>query len=98
MELLRSSIQSRPAVYTTGAYLFLERREQAMKQLTPWLNRKVLLHYCLGDVWSAHVLFTGDEVMGLIDYGGMPLDHPAQDLARLFGSMSQRHARIRPLG
>lgn len=98
IELLRSSLHGRPDVYTLGAALFMERRERAIKQLKSWLDRKVLLHYCLGDVWSAHVLFTGDEVTGLIDYGGMRLDHPAQDLARLLGSLCQGDARLRQVG
>jgi Ser/Thr protein kinase RdoA (MazF antagonist) len=61
-------------------------REPAMQKLRPWLERKVRLQLCLGDVWSSHVLFTGDEVTGIVDYGGVRQDHPAQDLARLLGS------------
>ncbi len=41
---------------------------------------------CLCDVWSAHVLFTGDAVTGIIDYGAVKPDSPAVDLARLLGS------------
>ena len=37
------------------------------------------------DVWHDHVLFTGDRVTGIIDYGSMKLDHPAIDLARWLG-------------
>jgi aminoglycoside phosphotransferase (APT) family kinase protein len=98
LESLRSSLQGRSETFRIGAFLFLGQREQALKQLTPWLGRKVMLHYCLGDVWSAHMLFTGDEVTGLIDYGGMRLDHPAQDLARLLGSICRGDARLRKVG
>jgi aminoglycoside phosphotransferase (APT) family kinase protein len=98
LALLRASLQGSPSVYSSGAYLFADQREHAMKQLTPWLCRKVMLHQCLGDIWSAHVLFTGDEVTGLIDYGGMRLDHPAQDLARLLGSMCPGDAQLRQIG
>ena len=38
------------------------------------------------DVWHDHVLFDGDRVTGLVDYGAMKTDHPAVDLARLLGS------------
>jgi aminoglycoside phosphotransferase (APT) family kinase protein len=98
LDRIRSSVQGRSETYRIGFFLLMEQREEAMKNLTPWLNRKVMLHYCLGDVWSAHLLFTGNEVTGLIDYGGMRLDHPAQDLARLLGSLCQGQALLRQVG
>lgn len=42
---------------------------------------------CLRDIWHDHVLFTGEEVTGMIDYGGMDIDTPATDIARLLGSL-----------
>ena len=50
------------------------------------------LQPCLCDVWNDHVLFGGDCVTGLIDYGAMKIDHPAVDLARLLGSLVQDDA------
>ena len=50
---------------------------------------EISLHPCLGDVWAEHVLFEGNQITGLIDFGGMRYDHPAQDLARLLGSYTQ---------
>jgi aminoglycoside phosphotransferase (APT) family kinase protein len=42
---------------------------------------------CLCDVWHDHVLFTGEAVTGLVDYGEVKPDHPAVDLARLLGDL-----------
>jgi homoserine kinase type II len=38
-------------------------------------------------VWHDHVLFSGDAVSGLVDYGSVRIDHAAVDLARLLGSL-----------
>ena len=46
----------------------------------------VPLQVCLRDVWHDHVLFVGDRVSGIIDYGAMNVDTPAADLARLLDS------------
>jgi homoserine kinase type II len=65
------------------------------------------LHPCLCDVWHDHLLFTGDRLTGLIDYGSVQVDHPAVDLARLLGSLVeddesgwqvglQSYRRVRP--
>lgn len=79
----------------TASELFIQHRPAALIRLEAWLSRTVFVHYCVGDIWSDHVLFTGEKVTGLIDFGGMRLDHPAQDLARLLGSFSQGCALIR---
>lgn len=42
---------------------------------------------CVRDLRAAHVLFTGDVVTGIVDYGAMANDHPAADLARLLGEV-----------
>jgi Ser/Thr protein kinase RdoA (MazF antagonist) len=55
--------------------------------LAPWVGRLFPLHPCLCDVWHDHVLFEGDAVTGIVDYGSAKVDHPAADLARLLGSL-----------
>jgi homoserine kinase type II len=40
---------------------------------------------CLRDIRGEHILFTGDEVTGLIDFDAMRIDCVATDLARLLG-------------
>ena len=42
---------------------------------------------CIRDVWHDHVLFEGDQVSGIVDFGAMRQDHVAVDVARLVGSL-----------
>ncbi len=48
----------------------------------------VPLQPCIRDVWHDHLLFQGDEVSGLIDFGSMGVDNVACDVARLLGSLA----------
>ena len=80
----------------------------ATAELCRWQDRVVPLQACLCDVWHDHILYEGDTVSGVIDYGQVKLDCVAVDLARLLGSMvpsapERRHgalwiyAQMRPL-
>lgn len=53
-------------------------------------NSPVKLHIVLRDIWSDHVLFTGDQVSGIIDLGAMRIDEAAIDVARLIGSLEPK--------
>ncbi len=44
---------------------------------------------CLRDVWHENVLFEGDEVSGLIDFGSLRAENVSADVARLLGSMAE---------
>jgi homoserine kinase type II len=54
------------------------------ERVLPW---QVSLQPCIRDVWHDHVLFTGDAVSGLIDFGAMRVENVAADVARLVGSL-----------
>lgn len=95
-ELLKRKIPS-VGKLRESVNLFEQYRTHAVQRLAPWLNRRFSLQPCLGDVWADHVLFEGDQVTGLIDFGGVRYDHPAQDLARLVGSYTQGDAIRRQL-
>jgi homoserine kinase type II len=47
----------------------------------------VPLQPCIRDIWHEHVLFTGDQVSGIIDFGAMRTDCVATDVTRLLGSL-----------
>lgn len=42
---------------------------------------------CLRDVWHDHLLFTGDELTGLVDFGAVRIDTVSADLSRLLASL-----------
>jgi homoserine kinase type II len=57
-------------------------------QLAAVRNVAVPLQPVIRDVWADHLLFSGSDVTGLVDFGGMNIDTPATDIARLLGSMA----------
>jgi Ser/Thr protein kinase RdoA (MazF antagonist) len=61
--------------------------EKVPQRLQHWLSGHLRVQPCLGDPWHAHLLFEGDRLTGLIDYGAVKIDHVAADLSRLLGSL-----------
>jgi homoserine kinase type II len=69
----------------------LELFRRVAPQLAPRVlaaaNGRWLIQPAIRDIWHDHVLFTGDAVTGIIDFGAMRLDTPLTDIARLVGSL-----------
>ncbi len=59
----------------------------AISRLAPFADTPLPLQVCIRDVWHDHVLFEGNRVTGLVDFGAMQIDTPATDVARLLGSL-----------
>jgi homoserine kinase type II len=87
---------------------FEQRADAIDYQLREASHWPVALQPCLRDIWHDHVLFTGDAVTGVVDFGAARVESVAGDIARLTGSLihgdaSQWEAaiaayeRVRPL-
>jgi homoserine kinase type II len=48
----------------------------------------VSLQPCIRDIWHDHVLFTGDHVSGIVDFGALRMAAVVGDVARLLGSLA----------
>lgn len=66
---------------------FHRRAPLAALKLNEASTVKVPLFPVIRDLWHDHVLFTGDEVTGIVDFGAMRVDSAACDLSRLLGSL-----------
>jgi homoserine kinase type II len=70
------------------AHALLSQAADTLAQLQP----------CIGDVWHDNVLFQGDRVSGLVDFGTLRPDTVAADVARLLGSMAGDDSRKWKIG
>ena len=58
------------------------------ERIAPLLGTEFPLQPCIRDFWHDHVLFSGNAVTGMVDFGAMRVDTVAIDMARLFGSLA----------
>ena len=73
-------------IQDTRRYL-LQLGPNLLEQLRGLAQQKVALHFVVRDIWSDHVLFSDEQVTGIIDFGAARIDEPATDVARLLGSL-----------
>ncbi len=59
----------------------------AKADLAPLARLQFPRQPCIGDIWHDHVLFVGDQVTGLVDFGALRIDTPAVDVTRLLDSL-----------
>jgi len=57
-------------------------------RLGAWRAYETPLSPAIRDLHREHVLFTGEQVTGLIDFGALRIDTPLTDVARLLGSLA----------
>jgi homoserine kinase type II len=68
--------------------LFAAHATAVLGQLEHAARVEVQQQVCLRDVWHDHILFSGDRVSGIIDFGALAWDNVAMDVARLLGSLT----------
>lgn len=61
--------------------------KQLATDLKPFVDEIFPVQPVIRDVWHDHILFTGDQVTGVVDFGAMQMDNIALDLARVLGSL-----------
>jgi len=69
------------------AHLFRRSHSAVRRELVSVEELPVPLQPCIRDLWHDHLLFQGDELSGIIDFGAMATDSVACDLSRLLGSL-----------
>lgn len=78
------------------------------KELIRSAEQVVPIQPCIRDIWQQHVLFQGERVSGIVDFGAARPDTISTDIARLLGSMAadknsdwqiglEAYTQIRPL-
>lgn len=64
----------------------------------PARRAEIRLQPCIRDVWHDHILYCGQEVSGIVDFGAMRPECVSADIARLLGSMVQDDALMWNVG
>jgi len=95
-QLWRAARTAEPNDLRDIACDLLEGIGHCLDAVTSYLQRIVdvplPLQWCLRDVRHDHLLFTGETMSGLLDFGAVAVDSVAGDVARLLGSTVNDHA------
>ncbi|MFP6611814.1 MAG: phosphotransferase [Pirellulales bacterium] len=83
-----SSVSGLATVARDIIELFQPRAADLYDDLRAAASLRVRLQPCIRDIWDQHVLFEGDRVAGIVDFGAMRIDNVATDIQRLLGSMA----------
>lgn len=70
----------------------------AWERLQAVASRPVPLQPVVRDVWRDNLLFTDDDLSGLVDYGAMRCDSVACDVSRALGSLAADDPRLWQVG
>jgi homoserine kinase type II len=62
------------------------------RELKAAAQRPLPLQPGIRDIWHDHVLFVGQQVSGIIDFGALRIESPVGDVARLLGSLARNDA------
>lgn len=68
---------------------FLAEADEVERQLRRAASFRFPLAPAIRDIWCDNVLFQGDAVTGIVDFGSLAPDWRVVDVARLVGSMAQ---------
>ena len=79
-------------------FAFEKVRDGVERDLENSRERTTRLQPCLRDIWRENVIFQGDEVTGLIDFGAVRYDSVATDVARLLMSLASEDSPRWSLG
>lgn len=66
--------------------LGIKTANQLAANLEPFTGEVFPVQPVIRDIWHDHLLFTGNKVTGIVDFGAMQMDNVALDLARVLGS------------
>jgi len=72
--------------------------EAVERELSALSTLDVPIQSCIRDVWEQHLLFSGDEVTGLVDFGAARPDTVVVDIVRLLGSLAISDQQLWKIG
>ena len=65
----------------------LSQADLMKSRLADWIRQPIPVQPVIRDLWHDHLLFTGDHLTGIVDFGAMAMDSVALDLSRLLRSL-----------